>query len=317
MGKVAVLTLAVVGLVAIYRTATAPPDVGHFRTQEGKSEYQSAYAAAMRELPPPTATHDIDTRFGTVRAYEWSNQRTKGEQPVVLIPGRSSGVPMWQANVSDFAQHRRVIAFDALGDAGLSVQSVPLANMTNQAAWIHDVLSRLAPHGAHVVGHSFGGTTAAAYAMAYPTDVASLALLEPVFTFAYPPPSMMWWSIVASLPFLPEGVRENALAHIGGEDDDGEDPLARMIAAGAKHYSAELPTPRPLSEEDGRRLTMPVYVAIAGADSVAGGEGAAQRARAILPAGVVQTWPTATHSLPMQEADALVPVLQRLWNGEH
>lgn len=39
--------------------------------------------------------HDVETTFGTVRAYAWLNPTPVGDVPVVLVPGRASGVPMW------------------------------------------------------------------------------------------------------------------------------------------------------------------------------------------------------------------------------
>lgn len=53
---------------------------------------------------------------------------------------------------------------------------------------------------------------------------------------------------------------------------------------------------------------MPTYVAIASSDSLAGGASAAQRAEHLAQA-TVQTWPNTTHSLPMQAAGDLEPVL--------
>ncbi len=305
--------LAVVGAVSTYRTFAGPPGVGHFRSVEGREVYAARYREAMTQLPPPSATHDVPTAFGVVRVYEWSTPETAGSVPVVLVPGRSSGVPMWSANLAGFAQSRRVLAFDALGDAGLSVQAAPLESFDDQAVWMDEVLAQLAPEGAHIVGHSFGGATAATYARLHPEKVRSLTLLEPVLTFGYPPASVFWWSTLVSVPGVPRSVREDALGRIGGTEYDGSDPMAEMIEAGAQHYSAELPTPSPLSPERAQRLTMPVYVAIAGRDSLAGGEKAAARAREILPDGRVQTWPEATHSLPMQEAGPLGRVLDEFW----
>lgn len=53
-----------------------------------------------------------------------------------------------------------------------------------------------------------------------------------------------------------------------------------MIDAGTHHYDAHLPTPSLLSDDDVRVLTMPCYVAIAGTDSLAGGDKAKRRAGA-------------------------------------
>lgn len=313
LALVLVLALAASGVWSIVRTLTAPPGVGHFRSAKGREEYTERYQEAMTVLPSPTVAYDVQTDFGVVRVYEWSTPETRDTVPAVLVPGRSSGVPMWSANLEGFAQTRRVLAFDALGDAGLSVQVAPLLSFEDQAAWIDQVLEELAPNGVHLVGHSFGGATAAAYARLHPVRVRSLTLLEPVFTFGYPPLSMLWWATVATLPGLPEGIREHALSEIGGGEYDGNDPIARMIEAGTKHFSAELPTPSPLSDEEAGQLTMPVYVAIAGRDSLAGGQAASDRARDILPDGQVQVWEDATHSLPMQEAGPLSVFLDEFW----
>ena len=80
-----------------------------------------------------------------------------------------------------------------------------------------------------------------------------------------------------------------------------------------EHFDADLPTPSPLTKEQSDALTMPVYVAIAGRDSLAGGRKAAERAEELLPGARIQTWKDATHSLPMQEAEPLAGVLEPFW----
>ena len=251
IGIVVVLILAVVGALSVFRSLTGPPGVGYFRSAEGREEYVGHYQQAMEQLPQPTAVHDISTDYGIVRMYEWSTPETAGGTPVMLLPGRSSGVPMWSANLPGFVESHRVLAFDALGDAGLSVQSAPLTSVEDQAAWVDEVITALAPDGVHLVGHSFSGATAAAYARLHPERVRSLTLLEPVFTFAYPPAEMLWWATVATLPGVPEGIREYALLQIGGSDEEwaegvDADPVALMIASATKHFAARLP-PRPCS----------------------------------------------------------------------
>lgn len=289
----------------------AEPEVGHFRTREGREAYQAAYAEAMAALPVPSRVHDVPTSFGTVRAYEWSGA---GGVPVVLLPGRSSGVPMWQANLAGFAAGRTVYALDPLGDAGLSTSTVPLRDMADQARWVEETLAGLGITRAHVVGHSFGGATAAAVAVHYPQRVATLTLLEPVFVLGYPPVSVLLWAVPASLPFLPASWRDRALAEIGGVDPadlDSEEPLAKMIAAGTAHYAAELPTPGPLSDDELRGLTMPTLVAIAGERSLAGDD--AVRRAGLIPHVEARQWPGTTHSLPMQAAADLDTALARFW----
>ncbi len=314
IGVLFVVVLSFTGAASIYRIFAGTPGVGYFRSADGRAEYVTHYSDAMAALPAPTKQRDITTSFGTVRTYEWSTPETANTTPVVLIPGRSSGVPMWQSNLEGFSSAHRVIAFDALGDAGMSTQTVPMNSFDDQAVWIDEVLGELAPDGVHLVGHSFGGATAAVYARLHPKRVHTLTLLEPVFTFSYPSASMMWWATIASLPGIPQGVREHALGKIAGEKyERSDDPMALMIESGTAHFSAELPTPSPLSADQAAALRMPVYVAIAGRDSLAGGDGGANKARELLPHATVQVWPNATHSLPMQEAELLAERLNGFW----
>lgn len=309
-GLLVLVVLALIGTWSTYRFFFGAPGVGHFRSALGTAEYSGHYDDAIARLPSPDTTHDIPTDHGTVRVYEWEGEGL----PVVLFPGRASGTPMWSENLPGFIESRRVLAFDLIGDAGMSTQTAPLNSFDDQAVWIDQVLTELAPDGAHVVGHSFGGAVAAAYASAYPEKAQSLALLEPAFTIAYPPPSMLFWSVVVSLPWLPGGLRDTAMEHVGGaepgEMDGQDDPVALMIAAGTEHYSSSLPTPSPLSDEQAARLTMPVYIALADRDSLAGSE---KQAKDLLPDASLTTWPDTTHSLPMQVPEDLNVVLQQFW----
>ncbi|MFT3662451.1 MAG: alpha/beta fold hydrolase [Gordonia sp. (in: high G+C Gram-positive bacteria)] len=265
-------------------------------------------------MPTPTSTRDVPTALGTVRAYEWTGS-DPDTAPVVLLPGRSSGVPMWAENLPALRRSgRTVFAFDAVGDAGLSEQTAPVRGAEDQARWVEDALSGLDLDAVHTVGHSFGGATAAAHAVHHPGRPASLSLLEPVFVFRRPPVSTFFWSGVATLP-VPQSWRDRALAAIGGVSVDEvreHTPVGDMIAAGTEHYSAHLPVPRMLDDTELAGLTMPAYVAIASDSSLAGGAGAVERARRI-PGALVEVWLDTTHSLPMQVPDALAERLTEFW----
>lgn len=295
------------------------PQVGNWRSTAGRERYLSAYDQVRDQWPSPFTTTDVPTRFGTARTYEWVGL-TPDSPPVVLLPGRSSGAPMWRDNLNDLVREQRVIALDPLGDAGLSQQTVPLTSVSDQNAWLNDVLDAVSPDSpVHLVGHSFGGATAAGYATQHPDRVATLTLLEPVLTFGSPPSSLYFWSALILLP-TPQSWRDEALRRIGGSDDEPEsgsnafeDPLTRMIDVGAREYSAKLPTPVILNSNDLAKLTMPVYVAIAGKHSLAGGETAAKRATTELPDATVKVWPGATHSLPMEVSAALNQDLLKFW----
>jgi pimeloyl-ACP methyl ester carboxylesterase len=222
---------------------------------------------------------------------------------------------MWGTNLPDFAAHRTVYAFDAIGDSGLSEQTIPLRDMDDNARWVEEALAGLDLDRVHLVGHSQGGGLAAAVAVRHPGRLASLTVLEPIMTFGTIPVSAIGWSAVASIPGVPKSWREHALNRIGGVEDsevDPNDPLAQMIAAGSEHFEAgSLPTPSPLTDDELRALRMPVYVALAPDKSLAGG-GAAEKAE-LIPNAQVKVWPRTTHSLPMQAGAALDAELEKFW----
>lgn len=311
---VALAAVTVVGLVL-----PDAPRTGGWRSPQGRDAYVEAYRQVLRQLPEPAATTDVPTRYGTVRTYAWPATSSGDASPVVLLPGRSSGAPMWRDTLPHLRGAHRVVALDPLGDAGLSQQTVPLAGTADQTAWLDEVLDRLAPRTpVHLVGHSFGGATAAGYALAHPDRVASLTLLEPVLTLAGLPPTVYLWSTLILLP-APQSWRDEALRRIGGTagdpdaDDADDDPLVRMIDVGAREYSAHLPTPAVLDDAELAALTVPVYVGLGGRDSLAGGAAAADTARTHLPDATVRVWPGATHSLPFQEPAALARELRAFW----
>jgi pimeloyl-ACP methyl ester carboxylesterase len=283
-----------------------PSPVGHFRTQEGRRAYAASYAAAMEQLPTPARSMDVDTHFGTVRVYEFSSSRTQASTPVVLLPGRTSGAPMWEANLSGLAKEQTVYALDALGDAGMSVQTRKIENSADQAAWLDQVLAQLGSPKVHLVGHSFGGWSAANYAIRHPERVASLMLLEPVFVFG----GLRWQvyvkSIPASIPFLPQSWRDAMLSDFGGvKEIDPNDPVARMISDATEHYAVKLPVPQRLSQNQLQRLPMPVYAAMAADSSMHDAAAATQVAQDNIRDLQIKNWRGATHSLPMEFPDQL------------
>ncbi|MFC8045384.1 alpha/beta fold hydrolase [Nocardia sp. NPDC057353] len=278
--------------------------LGRFRSPEGERAYERAYRRALAEGPEPSGIHDVPTSYGTVRTYTWHDGTA---DPVVLLPGRSSGAPMWSAHLP--ALDRPLVALDAIGDAGLSVQTAPLTSMADQARWVDEALAALGCGRVHLLGHSFGGATATAVALHAPHRLASLLLVEPVFTLRLPPPATFFWATVATLPGR-RAWREYALAAIGGvpvAELRAATPVGEMIRIAAEQYRGALPVPRPLGDAELAALAGSTYIAVA-ERSLAGGERAVRRAATA--AIEAELWPGTTHSLPMQVPDELAARLR-------
>ncbi|PRY57067.1 pimeloyl-ACP methyl ester carboxylesterase [Knoellia remsis] len=313
--RLAIALFVVLVLDKVVGMARDDATVGRWVSASGRDAYVTAYDRTWQDLPKPTSVREVPTTFGIARVYEWTRPQVAGRTPVVLLPGRSSGSPMWAANLPGIIAERPVYAMDAIGDAGLSVQSTPLSSFADIAQWVDEALAALKVEKAHVVGHSFGGASAAALATTRPGRIASLTLLEPVMTFESMPVSTMLWAALLSVP-APQSWKDRALAEIGGttvEEVRRRTPMSEMINLGSRNFRAALPTPKVATDEALRGWTFPVYVAIASDKSLAGGEEAAARARSLLPNATVKVWPDTTHSLPMQVAAPLDAELVAFW----
>ncbi|MBS3695706.1 alpha/beta fold hydrolase [Rhodococcus qingshengii] len=281
-----------------------PSPVGYWRSASARATYLARYDLAFRECPEATEMRDVRTEFGIVRVYRYGISRA-GVVPVVLVPGRSSGAPMWADTLSRLG-NREAYAIDALGDAGKSVQDRPLGGAGDQAAWLDEALTGLGLTRVHLIGHSFGGWSAANLASRHPERVATLTLWEPILVLA----GLRWQMYVATLPsalpFLPESWRRKGLESIGGVKEGKviTSPVAAMIDAGAAGYRAALPTPVQFDDAALARLSMPTFVGLGAQSAVTDAEAAARTART-LPNATVRVWPGGTHSLPMQYPDEL------------
>ncbi len=280
------------------------PRVGQWRSASARETYLAAYQEVMAGMPA-AREWDVATSWGTVHVALFPGPEGSTKTPLLLLPGWGAGIPMWRDLLPVLTRERPVYALDALGDAGLSNQSVPLKTPEANAGWISETLTAIEAPPVHVVGHSFGGWLATNFALKHPEQTVSLSLFDPVQTFS----SLKWkvylLAIPASIPLLPQSWRDAALAQIGGNETiDHDDPLARMIDAGTKGYSSARDLPPQFTDTQLGSLGVPVYVAMAGNSAVLSDPpGAVRRAEGLVPRVEASLWEGATHSLPLDEPE--------------
>lgn len=279
--------------------------IGKWTSPKDQASYANAYKAALRELPP-AQSHRIDTSFGVVQSYYWKSDNLNPRHPVLLLPGRSSGTPMWRSNIPDLCGERTVYSFDALGYAGLSEQREPLRSAADQARWVHEAIEALSHPSLHLVGHSFGGWLAANYASYYPKQVESLLLIEPVITFQMIRLAILLKSIPFNMRFLPKKWRMGLLEEISGSRTiDTRDRVAKIIVLGADCFVSKLSAPKLIAKSQLRAWTFPTYVAMAEQSGVHDSRKAIEVAKKNVRSLAIELWNNATHSLPMEHPKEL------------
>ena len=99
--------------------------------------------------------------------------------PIVLLHGAGCNVEDLRELAERLAARHRVILVDRPGQGWSKSNSRSSSSPAAQAAILREVFDRIGVSRAVVVGHSFGGAVAAAFALDYPDRVAALVLLAP------------------------------------------------------------------------------------------------------------------------------------------
>jgi pimeloyl-ACP methyl ester carboxylesterase len=269
--------------------------IGHFRSESARLLFMEVYDKAMKQLPKPAAIYDKPTSFGTVRVYRFG---TRGGTPILLLPGRSSSTPMWEANLPGLLDQYDVYTIDLLGEPGKTVQSAPIKNIQQQAAWMETVLEQLNLEKVHLLGVSFGGWSVVNYAIHFPKRIVSLILLDPALVFARFSWKIIAFSLVTMIPFIPEVWRQKSLSWIsGGAKVDPENNVSKLISIGLKDFVVRTPAPVYPSDQQLKSIQSPMLVLLAGKSIVHNSVTALARAKSLGSQVEAEVWPDASHAI--------------------
>ncbi len=145
----------------------------HARAQSITRQLESSEAIAPAPDTAETFVSVGDTRLHYV---ESGSGRT-----VVLIHGNAGDVQDFDFGTLDLLAHNfHVIAFDLPGHGLSKMPDNAKGTIQEQAVTLHQALTALGVKVPILVGHSWGGAIALAYAIFYPHEISALVLLAPV-----------------------------------------------------------------------------------------------------------------------------------------
>jgi pimeloyl-ACP methyl ester carboxylesterase len=300
---IAALTVTVLVAGAAVIALRTPSPVGHWDGAEGFDRYLAAYEETFEDLPDPDEVHDVRTDYGVVRVYRFASTREDGSDhdgttehdtssapvdPLVLLPGRSSGTPVWADNLPSLQDVGDVYAIDLLGEPGLSVQSRPIESDADQAAWLDQTLAQLPEDRFHLVGLSIGGWTAANLATHTTQHVAGLTLLDAPLVFDDLPLGTVLRTIPVAFTWAPRAWRDSFNSYTAGGAPVEDVPVA---------YRLRLPAPARIDEERLTGIDVPVLALIAGRSVMHDPAVAAATATRVMGAEQVHVYDDASHAL--------------------
>lgn len=200
---------------------------------------------------------------------------------------------MWVSDILKYYQKYRVYAPDIPGEAGRSDERQLPFTTSDLDDWLYDVFNGLSISKAVVIGASLGAWLAAKFAIRYPNKIDKLVLLCPAgigtqnknFIF-----TAMFHMLLGE-----KGIRK-LFKIINGNVDMPEIMLKFQILIGKNFNTRREPIPI-FSDEELRRLTMPVFLFVGAKDIILHSMETADRMKKLVPNTIINILPEGGHSI--------------------
>ncbi|MDH6580708.1 alpha/beta fold hydrolase [Kitasatospora sp. MAP5-34] len=288
--------------------------IGEFKNDKARDRFSVAYERTLTELwPGPRTALDIPTSFGTTRVYRTGTGSGSGPQssePIVLLPGAGGNSLMWHRYIDGLARHRTVVAVDTIGEPGASVQTAPIGDGRDGAAWLEELLAALEVTAAQVVGCSYGGWLALNHQIHRPGRTAALTLVDPA-GFAGIGPRFYGWVIAGGLAATAPRPLRPGLARLVNNGTILEGELMRLMRA-SMGFRRALPVPPIFSDQELRRLSVPSLFLLGARSAMHDSRQVSERLGRLVPSARVEIVPGAGHALP---TDRPALVAERILNA--
>ncbi|HEY7192081.1 MAG TPA: DUF6064 family protein, partial [Vicinamibacterales bacterium] len=288
--NISVFLLWVVALAAVvWRTGASQErrimsHASSFNTPSGEAKFRAVYDAALQRWPVPYEELDVPTRFGMTHVIASGPTHAP---PLVLLHGYMATSVMWAPNVADFSRDFRVYAIDVIGQPSKSVPDEPIRTATDYVSWLTATLDGLHLDRVSLLGMSFGGWLALKYAVAAPDRIRNLVLLSPGGLL----PMVKQFTLRGMLMVLvPTRFTVNSFMRWAGISGSDAEPVLDLTYLGLKHFRMPRETGRVdrdaanlVSDEELRRLHMPVLLLFGDNEVIYDPTKAIDRARRLIP----------------------------------
>jgi pimeloyl-ACP methyl ester carboxylesterase len=261
-----------------------------FKTPEAGQEAMRIYDAVLARWPVPYQSRSVSTRFGDTFVITCGDETSPA---LVLLHGAGTNSATWFADIAALSREFRVYAVDLIGEPGKSAPSRPDLSGPAFTDWMEDVLAGLKLQKVSLVGMSLGGWAVLKFAIDHPERVEKLVLM------------CTGGVVLPRASFLPRVILFSLLGKPGynllkrmfiGNLPLSED-LDRFMAIIARQFRSRIEEPPVFSDEQLRRLNMPVMVIAGAKDAVYPSARCIERLRRLVPRLTDLLLPEAGHAL--------------------
>lgn len=274
-----------------------------YKSAAGERAIMEFYKSVITRWPVPYQTLSLPTRHGKTFVIACGD---KLAPPMVLLHGSSTNSAMWAGDVVEYSGHYRVYAVDTLGEPGQSAPNRPSLKSLAYAEWLEDLFEALKIDRAVVMGYSQGGWMALRFSTHRPEWVARLVLLTPGGVTSVRP-SFVLRIIGLSLfgRWGAESVKKLVYGDLALPEEVTE--FSTLIM---NHYRPRTDTQPIFTDEELKRLTMPILLVAGTQDCCYVSENTATRLQRLLPHFEATILPGAGHVL-LNTTVQILPFLAR------
>ena len=246
-----------------------------FKSEEGKKEVLKYYDLLLTKGSLEHEKIMVNTSYGETFIVAIGKKELP---PLILLHGSGMNSAMWIKEMEEYSKTHRVYAVDMPGEPGKSDENQLPFEGDDFSNWLNDVFNELSIEKASIVGISLGAWLGTKFAIKYSDKVDKLVLLCPA-GIGPQKKSFIFKFLFYSL-FGEKGI-DKLYYKINGDKSIPEIMLnyQKLIA---KHFNFRKVTIPIFSDNELRKLTMPVALFVGGKDVMLHSEKTANRLGSLL-----------------------------------
>lgn len=255
-----------------------------FKSEESRKAIRTRYDQILSTFP--FTKRYVETSFGRTFILEAGDAKSP---PLVLLHGSCSNSAFWSGEISALSGSYHVLAVDILGEAGNSAENRLDLISEDYADWLAEVFVACAIEKPVVMGNSLGSWMALRFATKYPDRLSRLILFAPAGLSGI---NVEFLEKAKKLTRQETPITMDPSISLGIKLPDEVMEFILLIVQGYNPITTELPV---FTDEQIKRLTMPVLFVAGEADVMVDTTAAAQRLSHLLPDAEIHLLPGIGH----------------------